>query len=415
MNRVRWLCGWFVVTLAPLTVQAQQFLTETMLEPLGLHQAWTQQTTVDFGRGRVAAIVLQADGLFVQSQTAGLEALDPETGRELWSRQVGMAHLVSTPPTASRDYVAVTNGSQLFVLDRPRGGIIFQRTLASAPGVGASINNERVYVPMLSGALESYKLSSKQAIERAPVFFYGSGMAGAPPLLTETHLIWGTSVGNVYIDSLTSSSARIKFLTSGPVVGALAYLPPLVFAASEDHYVYAIHETTGKKIWSYYIGSPIRHQPVAIDGAVYVIPDSGGMRRLDAERGTLQWTASGVMQFVSASPSRVYAADKFGQLLILDAKTGSRLGVLPAEWLTFKMINTHNDRIYLSSASGRIQCLRERELVQPISHALVHKKAEKESTKKKAEAKEEAAPAEDAKPEGEMPAKEGKEKDPFAN
>ena len=100
-------------------------------------------------------------------------------------------------------------------------------------------------------------------------------------------------------------------------------------------------------------------------------------------------------------------------MFVLDAKTGTRLAMLPTEWLTVKLINTQSDRIYLATASGSAECLREYNQVQPLNYVPHPKKLEKAAPARNEEAepaKEEGAePAE--KPAMEAPAAKD---DPFA-
>ena len=87
-------------------------------------------------------------------------------------------------------------------------------------------------------------------------------------------------------------------------------------------------------------------------------------------------------QFVAASKSRVYAADRIGRLVVLDAASGARLGDIAAEGATIKLTNADTDRIYLVSNGGLIQCLREIEQIEPLMHGKLRKEAARaESTR----------------------------------
>ena len=355
--------------------------------------------------------MLQAGGLFAQTNVAMVQALDPETGRSLWTRQVGNSSFPSVPVAANGEYVAAVNGSTLYLLKRNDGSIILEKSLSGSPSSGGAITADHVYVPMYSGALDCYKLNPKTAIDRAPLLFYGQGAALSPPLVSATHLMWGTDRGHVYIDGLANSANRIRFHVNGPVSAGLAYHPPLVYAVSEDHYAYALDETTGVKAWDFYAGSPIRHPPVAIGEALYVIPDAGGMTRLTASTGRVEWFAPGIHQFVAASATRLYVTNLPGQMFVLDAKTGTRLAMLPTEWLTVRLINTQSDRIYLATASGLTECLREYNQVQPLNYTPQPKKQEKIGPVRKKEAERAKEEGTDGKPAMEAPPAKD---DPFA-
>jgi len=344
-----------------------------------------------------------------------VQSLDPETGRSLWTTQVGNPNFPSVPVTANGEFVAAVNGSRLYLLKRTDGAIVLEKSMSGSPSTGGAITADDVYVPMYSGALDRYKLNPKNAIDRAPLLFFGQGAVLSPPLVSTDHLMWGTDRGHVYIDGLANSANRIRFHVNGPVTAGLAYHPPLVFAGSEDHYVYAIDETTGVKAWDFYAGSPIRHPPVSIGEALYVIPDAGGMTRLTASTGKVEWYAPGIHQFVAASATRLYATNLPGQMFVLDAKTGTRLAMLPTERLTVKMTNTVSDRIYLATVSGLTECLREYNQVQPLNYLPQPKKVEKTGPVRKKD-KETEAPKEEGMEGAEKPAMEAPaaKDDPFA-
>jgi hypothetical protein len=63
---------------------------------------------------------------------------------------------------------------------------------------------------------------------------------------------------------------------------------------------------------------------------------------------------------------------------VLDAKTGSLLDSLPTEQLNFKVVNLQNDRLYLGTDTGMLQCLREHGQVTPIMHQVPGEKKEEE-------------------------------------
>jgi outer membrane protein assembly factor BamB len=372
---------------------------------VALVQAWQTRARLDSSRARLSQLVLQGNTLFVQSDRADVEAIDAETGRSLWSVIVGNPNYPSVPVAAFAQHVAVANGSMLYVLDRSTGGVQWTRQLKGSPCAGPAINADRVYLPMLSGALEAYMLVPKTAVDRAPLIFFGHGSAEAPPLVSDARLMWGTRSGNVYIDALTSSTNRVRFIAGGAVVGQLAYRSPHIFFTALDGFVYAVDEIHGGKLWEFSLGGPSRQAPVAIGDMVYAVSDAGGMCKLAADSGAQQWFVPGVKQFLAASANRVYAADLLGQLLVLDSATGTQQALYDTIALTTKYLNRDTDRVYLGNASGYLSCFHEAGLSQPLNHAPPAKKTDTAPAKKKPA----AAATEGA---AEPPAAKGE--DPFA-
>ena len=69
----------------------------------------------------------------MQTDRAVIHAIDAETGKTLWCKQVGQAKHPSMPPDANRDLLAVVNGSRLYVLNRFNGELLYQREIDTRP------------------------------------------------------------------------------------------------------------------------------------------------------------------------------------------------------------------------------------------------------------------------------------------
>ncbi len=103
-------------------------------------------------------LVLDRGTLFVQTDQAILQAIDAETGQTLWSVEVGRRGHPSLRPATNADMVAVVNGSNLFVLNRHQGKVLWQQAIPGAPGAGPALSDMRVYVPSTDGLILAYRL-----------------------------------------------------------------------------------------------------------------------------------------------------------------------------------------------------------------------------------------------------------------
>ncbi len=119
---------------------------------------WFAQVGVDSGRAQLRDLVLYKDALYAQTDKAVIHALDAETGKTLWCKQVGQARYPSMPPDANRDLLAVVNGSRLYVLNRYNGKLLYQREIEDAPDAGPVLSSKRVYIPMSNGKMIAYRL-----------------------------------------------------------------------------------------------------------------------------------------------------------------------------------------------------------------------------------------------------------------
>lgn len=344
----------------------------------GLERVWATQVELDQARGRIAHISLEAGLLLVQTDQATVHVLDAETRRTLWVGHVGLPGAVTSAPAANDKYVVSTNGGMLFLFDRANGKVLWSRKMVSVPSGGPAIGHNRIYVPLVTGMMSTYRLPSKNREETAAeqrfkdnaLNYAAKGITTFAPIVTRDYVLWGTDAGNVYAVTPDELVAVFRFKAKGAVLGGLLYRAETVYAASRDGYIYALDHLKGFAKWQFSIGNPIVETPMATEDGVYVIPETGGLYKLSPEHGEELWMAPGVNQFIAASPTRLYTADSAGRMLIIDAKTGNRVGSMSMENLPIKVFNRDNDRIYLATTTGLVQCLHEVKLKQPAWHAM---------------------------------------------
>ena len=220
-----------------------------------------------------------------------------------------------------------------------------------------------------------------------PLFCQSLGRVLVQPLVTQEtpdveNVVWPTDRGYLnlgQIDRQMENHLALKYRlqTDAAIVGQPAYFPPdpnvsgdsgLIVTTSRDGYVYVFREKDGEPLWRFSTGEPIVESPTAVDGRVYVTMQLGGMYCLAIKTGEELWFAPNLLQFVAASKTRVYATDRIGRLVVLDAQSGVRLDSIATEKMPIKLMNTDNDRIYLADEMGLIQCLHEVELTEPVVH-----------------------------------------------
>src|SRR5262245_24969806 len=91
---------------------------QTVAEHAGLKRAWFAQVPLDQARSKITHVTLQAGALLVVTDESMLHVLDPETGLRQWSFAAGERKMIALSAGANKDYVAVADTVQLFVLDR---------------------------------------------------------------------------------------------------------------------------------------------------------------------------------------------------------------------------------------------------------------------------------------------------------
>ncbi len=331
--------------------------------PLGKEGAETQanrlkaQLTRAGITAEIKTQVLPEITIYVVSDSGAVQSIDGETGRTRWSTYVGNPRYPTDAPGANDDYVAVVNGTNLYVLHQATGNIAWRRQTLGAPGAGPAVSDERVFVPMAGGTIESYLTTD---VRQPPWIFKSRGRAVVQPVIAGTGVAWPTDKGDLYVAEANLTGVRYRLETHQSIVARPTAMPPNRLAiVSTDGYVYCIHEGSGTMLWRFSTGEPIVKPAVAVDDALFVVTSDDNLFRLSADTGLEQWWAPRIREVVSASKSRLYCLGDTGQLVIFDMVTGGRLGSVSTEQLDIRMVNFQTDRIFLGSSTGVIQCLRE--------------------------------------------------------
>src|SRR5688500_4394073 len=114
----------------------------------GLRRAWYTQVRVDPARSRVLQLTLHKDLLLVLTDQAIVHALDAGSGATRWVTQFGNPSFPSLGPAANDQYVAVVNGSTLYLLDRLSGTATAEQSLGGGPGGGPALSAAHAFAPL---------------------------------------------------------------------------------------------------------------------------------------------------------------------------------------------------------------------------------------------------------------------------
>src|SRR5262249_48956196 len=139
-----------------------------------------------------------------------------------------------------------------------------------------------------------------------------------------------------------------------------------------------LNMTTGRLMWRFFAGAPIRTKVEATDRDVYVTPHQEGLACLNRETGRQRWMNKTAQRFLSTNYKFVYAADRRGQLMVLDYERATTLARYDASESAVPVTNDLNDRLFLANHDGQLICLHHRKNRQPLStKSLIAQKDEK--------------------------------------
>ena len=203
-------------------------------------------------------LAVGAGRLFVTTGFGTLVALDPATGRELWTQDLDAA--VTGAPTVVGDTVyAVSRDSRGWALDAATGRIRWQHSGLPSPagvdgGAAPAIGGRLALFPMNSGELVAAAAEGGTRLWTAPVV--------------------GRRLGAAY--------ATLDDITGDPVI-----VGESIYVGNPSGRTVALDAATGERRWTVEEGA--MSPPWVTGGSVFIVTDRNELVRLDAATGQRVW------------------------------------------------------------------------------------------------------------------------------
>jgi outer membrane protein assembly factor BamB len=422
------LIGVFGIPSSILAGADDFLIPETTAARHGLTRPWFAQMELGQEKAHIQYFFIYDGVVYIQTDTSVVQAVDGETGKTYWAKKIGRSRVQSLNIGTNQNLLVLVNGSRMYALNRHNGNLLYEQDTKGAPGAGIAVSAKRVYVPMINGMIEAYRLDQVMEFKPDPNIMKKAEMAEAgdsaktgltdlekkevatppmirlqkehampltcqslgqvlvPPLVTretteEEYAAWCTDRGYLNIGWISRGSEdafslKYRLGTESTIVCSPAYLPAdpavvgdsgVIYVATHNGFVHAVLEKKGTSLWRFPTGETIVQSPVVIRDRVYVTTQLGGMYCLNAKTGENLWWTPNLLQFAAASKSRVYAIDRLHNIVVLNAKNGGRIDSIPLDPSVMVYSNNKNDRIVLAEPYHRtIQCLHEIEQTEPI-------------------------------------------------
>lgn len=316
--------------------------------------------------------------LIATSERGMVQCLNAETGRTNWSTKVGTTKYPTLVSAVNDQYVAVINGSMLYMLKLEDGVIDWERRTPRAPGGGPALSDRYVFLPMVNGEVDVFKLDEY----RLPAAHFSSnGRTLVAPVVFGDAVAWPTDNGYLYVGNSEVPGIRFRVKAEDRISAAPAFLPGVkggpatIYFASADGYVYFVDADNGEVLRRFSTGEPITRSPLVVKDRVYVVSDEGTLFCIGAVDAQELWSTQNLKTILSANFDRIYCLDRNSQLVSINANTGGRLGAIQLADVDFAYTNTMSDRVYLGTKAGVLQCLRESKQKYPLLYANMTRKA----------------------------------------
>jgi outer membrane protein assembly factor BamB len=398
--------------------------SQDVIERLGLAFGWYARVPLDSPRDSVYSVQVIPRGtgeaikteVVVQTVAGAIYLFDGETGTLRWNTPVGIPYGPMHQAAFNSQSIIVTRGATLFVLHRDTGlqrvykksatGRTFGLQLDALPSAAPAANDESVVFSfpdrVVAYALPDFdRIATAQykdpsiiaeekegSLQPLPLWdYYDPTMKlTAAPVITPIQITVTTPDGRVISlapGQQAKNRLRFEYRLPGALTASMGVSGDFGYIGGQDSFLYALDLERERLVWRFASGAPILRRPAVNDADVFVVSQGRGMSRVHRFTGESYWLEPAAERFLAAHYFKgahgkfkvdrqdrvlakyVYAADRFGRLLILD---GDRGGVLAqfdsSDWQT-PIDNEWTDRLYLGNNDGQIVCLRPRDSRPP--------------------------------------------------
>jgi outer membrane protein assembly factor BamB len=251
--------------------------------------------------------------------------------------------LLEFPPIYARGVLyAVNNNGNAFALDADTGKVLWERQIGRLNASSPAYQKGRLYiVNLVPGHVVKMDAKTGKILwkRRLPA------RAESSPLVLGHSLYFGCEDGNLY--SLSTRNGNIRWTTplGGPVKSAPAFRDGVLFVGDYGGYMNAVRAATGKLLWQsgslgpgFAASGAFYSTPAVAFGRVYAGNNDGRVYSYDQQDGALAWTHSTggyvysgpAVASTDKTPPTVYIGSFDGNVYALNAKNGETRWSHPA-------------------------------------------------------------------------------------
>jgi len=243
--------------------------------------------------------------------------------------------LLEFPPVYARGKLyAVNNNGKAFALDADTGKVLWERQVGRLNASSPAYNRGRLYVVNLEpGHIVKLDARTGKVLWKHNL----PSRAESSPLVIGNTVYFGCEDGNLYALSTRNGNVRWSTSLGGPVKAAPAYRDGVLYVGDYGGYMNAVRAKTGKLLWQsgslgpgFTASGQFYSTPALAFGRVYAGNNDGRVYSYDQADGTLAWSHSTggyvysgpTVASTANTPPTVYIGSFDGNVYALDAKNG---------------------------------------------------------------------------------------------
>lgn len=331
---------------------------------------------------KVSSYTLPKSTIYTLSDDGLVTAIDADTGNFLWDQLIGDMSLKVIGLGAGNDHVAVVVGSKVYCLTAADGRTLWSKETVYVPSSSPAVSDTNILVPLGNGRLQSFLIEDEGYGSNA---YFASGYATARPLVVGSRVAWTTDSGQLNLATPAASKAvSFRLKAHASMASAPTGNGSMIYAASVDGFVYCVDQDHGRLVWEVTTGASISQSPVPVGENLYVVSEADQLFKIDAMTGQFSenWETpiNGIVKFLGATKESVFALDKRNTLLVIDINNAKTISAVSVGKIDNVLTNYSTDRIYISTASGLIECVREASSENPVYHTQQEMAASEDKT-----------------------------------
>jgi outer membrane protein assembly factor BamB len=234
------------------------------------------------GSGRI--FVVNSDGL--------LTALDAATGNALWSTALPGQYSFSSPPTAVDGIVydgGAGTGGTLYATNESSGALLWSQSVANGDNSSPAVDGSNVYVTYPDNYYAFNRTTGAPAWHD---YLGGDGGGGRTPVVADGHLFIRDWTASPFIASSSSGTAQgpLGSTTAPATAGGSAYEMSGALGSGTLQAVGG--DGLGATLWSFAGDGHLSSAPLVTSNAVWVASTSGEIYALGCSSGARLWSTN---------------------------------------------------------------------------------------------------------------------------
>jgi outer membrane protein assembly factor BamB len=337
------------VIAGPENTLPKLLVNNALASDMGYRLDWESRVVVADGY-RLQEMEVVGDTLIAREGGTVLSVLDERSGRTQWTEVLGNPLQTFVGSVRVGNLLLVSSSTELLIYDIETGQLTGKQRLSTV------VNTRPVIVGDLAiyGCPNGHVLAHNWRTGFRAWAYDVHGAIDTEPVLVGSDIVVVNEDGSVMVVTPDGQSIGRRQLfdriSNHPVA-----TDELIYIAGEDQSVWALTRVDCVAAWRYRTASPLKGQPVLLDGVLYVDVPSEGFVALDAETGDVVWTCA---------EARGRLLTRRGDRLLvwwpnviheIDAATGRHVAVHKMPRLAFATTdNLVDGNLFLGTADGRI-------------------------------------------------------------